>query len=101
LEMSPDKLWKVVEDKAGLTHDDFKKYYKNSSIGYAIFLKRNVSFNPSIKLEQLRKEWLDFRPPQCYRYLREQEMTLVQAITKHDIFSVLENPKYHQTELLL
>lgn len=100
VEMFPDELWQIVKDKAGITHDLFCKYYKNSSIGFAIFLKNPFSFEFPIKLEQLRKEWSNFRPPQCYHYLKDKEFNIVQSMVENDISSILEKSKNYQTELV-
>jgi len=99
VEMSPDELWQIVEDKAGVTHENFRKYYENSSIGFAIFLKNPFSFKSPIKLEQLRKKWSNFRPPQCYHYLKDREFNIVQSMAKSDILSISEKSKAYQTEL--
>lgn len=100
VEMVPEQLWQIVKDKAGITHENFQKYYDNSSIGFAIFLRKTFSFDSPIKLEQLREEWSGFRPPQCYRYLKDKEINLVQSIANYDILSVSEKPKAYQIELL-
>lgn len=101
IEMPPTKLWKVVKDKAGITHENFQKYYENSTIGFAIFLRRTLSFDSPIKLEQLRQEWSNFRPPQCYHYLKDTEFNIVQSMAKQDILSISGKPKSFQTELLI
>jgi predicted transcriptional regulator len=100
VEMSPDELWQIVKDKAGITHDRFHKYYKNSSTGFAIFLKKAFSFESPIKLEQLRREWLDFRPPQCYHYLKDRELSIIQSMAESDILGFSEKTKVYQSELV-
>ncbi len=100
VEMSLDRLWLAVENKAGISHDDFMEYYKNLSIGYAIFLKNALSFEQPIELSRLKEEWTNFCPPQCYRYLREEEINLIQSMTKHDILGMLGKKQTCQTELL-
>ncbi|WP_427160339.1 ASCH domain-containing protein [Aliinostoc sp. HNIBRCY26] len=100
VDKSPTELWNIVGDKAGVAYDYFQKYYRNSSIGYAIFFRRKFSFDSPIKLEHLREKWSDFRPPQCYHYLKDKEIDFIQSIAKQDILSFSENPKIYQTELL-
>ena len=51
-------------------------------------------------LEELREEWSDFRPPQCYYYLKEMEINLVKTMAKCDILGLSEKFKIYQTELL-
>ncbi|MGG6237777.1 ASCH domain-containing protein [Nodosilinea sp. AN01ver1] len=101
IEMSPADLWMVVKRKAGITYEDFHQYYKNSKTGFAIFLKKTFSFDCPIGLEQLRKEWSDFRPPQCYHYLKERELKIIQSMAEKDILSLSEKPKFYQSELAL
>ncbi|MEH2254536.1 MAG: ASCH domain-containing protein [Nostoc sp.] len=100
VEMPPNKLWKIVKDKAGISYECFQKYYENSQTGFAIFFRKPFSFDSPIKLEQLREEWSDFRPPQCYYYLKDREINLVQSIAKCDILNRSEKLKVYQTELL-
>jgi predicted transcriptional regulator len=101
VEMSPNDLWEIVENKAGITQKNFQKYFENSSIGFAIFLKRRISFDAPIKLEQIRKQWSSFRPPQCYYYLKAEEFSIVQSMTDKDILAISETPKIYQIELTL
>lgn len=100
VEMVPEQLWQIVQDKAGISYENFHKYYENASIGFAIFLKKALSFDSPIKLERLREEWVGFRPPQCYRYLKDREINLVQSIAQHDILSLSGKSRADQIELL-
>ncbi|MDY6783818.1 MAG: ASCH domain-containing protein [Cyanobacteriota bacterium] len=101
VENSPDNLWEIVKKKAGLTHKEFKDYYKNSPTGVAIFVNKTFSFETPIKLENLKKEWSDFRPPQCYRYLKDAEICLIQSLTRYELSSLSEQSEYCQLELSL
>ncbi|MFM6566095.1 MAG: ASCH domain-containing protein [Dolichospermum sp.] len=100
VEMSPKKLWRIVKDKAGINYETFQKYYENSPNAFAIFFKKPFSFDTPITLEELREEWSDFRPPQCYYYLKEMEINLVKTMTKCDILGLSEKFKIYQPELL-
>jgi len=100
VEMPPHQLWKKVKDKAGISYEIFNNYYKNSHTAFAIFFKKPFSFDSPIKLERLREEWSDFRPPQCYHYLKEREIDLIRSITNYDILSLSEKFNVDQTELL-
>ena len=101
VEMVPAKLWQIVKNEAGITYQEFNKYYANSTTGFAIFLKEPFKFNKPIELEQLRKIWSNFQPPQCYKYLKDREVSLVESMTHHKISTISEKSKYYQTELLL
>ncbi len=100
IEMPPTKLWQFVKDKAGVNYEIFQKYYENSLVGVAIFFENKFSFDSPIKLERLREEWTDFRPPQCYHYLKEREISLIQSISKYDILSFSQKSKIYQAELI-
>ncbi|MEA5549914.1 ASCH domain-containing protein [Anabaena cylindrica UHCC 0172] len=101
VEMPPNKLWNIVKDKGGINQETFHKYYKNSQIAFAIFFKNPFSFDSPITIEKLREEWKDFRPPQCYHYLKDREINLIKSITKYDILALSHKFKVYQTELLL
>jgi predicted transcriptional regulator len=65
--------WNLVHEKAGITSQDFEKYYQGASFFVGIFLKNPKKFDVSINLENLRKQIPKFTPPQSYRYLKQQE----------------------------
>lgn len=65
--------WKLVYQKAGISSQDFEKYYQGASFFVGIFLRNPRKFDVSINLENLRKYIPEFTPPQSYRYLKEQE----------------------------
>ncbi len=99
VEEHPNKLWDIVKRKAGLSHKEFKSYYKEASVGFGIFLKNTSYFCQPIKLDRLREEWSDFRPPQCYRYVKPTEIDLVEALTDYEIVNVSEKQKWYQMTL--
>jgi predicted transcriptional regulator len=94
------QLWDIVEDKAGIDYQTFQNYYKNSACGFAIFLGKTHLFKHPIKLNILREKWPNFHPPQSYRYIRENELDLLQKITNYDILGICKLEKIYQTELL-
>ncbi|MEO1430612.1 MAG: ASCH domain-containing protein [Cyanobacteria bacterium J06633_8] len=65
--------WNLVHEKAGISSQDFEKYYQGASFFVGIFLRNPKKFDVSINLESLRKQIPEFTPPQSYRYLKEQE----------------------------
>lgn len=65
--------WNLVYKKAGISSQDFEKYYQGASFFVGIFLRNPRKFDVSINLENLRKYIPKFTPPQSYRYLKEQE----------------------------
>lgn len=99
VEDHPKKLWNIVKEKAGINRKEFKSYFENASLGFGIFLKNTSYFCQPVKLERLREEWSDFRPPQCYRYLKPTEIDLVETITQYDIVNFSEKHKAYQMVL--
>ncbi len=100
---SPKELWKLVKDNAGITKKKFDIYYEGATVGFGIYLSQTKSFNKPVELERLRQEWADFRPPQGYRYLKPNEVNLVEAITECEIasFSKKSEQKEYQQLVLL
>ena len=96
VEDAPRKLWSIVKNKAGISYRDFKDYYKGTSTGFAIFISQPISFDSPIGLEKLRQKWVGFRPPQCYRYLKEKELDIIQSLIKQDVISPIDEPKEKQ-----
>ena len=86
-----NNFWKRVQEKAGIEQSQFYKYYKGASVGVAIFLKNPHVFPKSLKLESLRKELPNIRPPQSYRYLTKKEVNHVEKIIQHKIISNSNN----------
>lgn len=89
-------MWNEVQEKAGISHNDFYSYYKGLSVGCGIFLNKTYYFHEPVNLDRLRQEWDNFRPPQSYRYLKPNEINLVENMANFDIgkFS-----RFYQTTL--
>ncbi len=80
-----EDLWSEVQEKAGISYEDFCFYYKGLSVGCGIFLSKPSYFHEPVNLERLRQEWDNFRPPQSYRYLKPNEIGLIENIADFDI----------------
>ncbi|MGC1219232.1 MAG: ASCH domain-containing protein [Phormidesmis sp.] len=79
------ELWNDVKGRACVSYNEFRTYYKGLSIGCGIILTKTHYFEKPVELDCLRKEWDNFRPPQSYRYLKPNEIELVQDIAEFDI----------------
>lgn len=93
-----DYLWDEVKDKAGISYEDFCCYYKGVSVGCGIFLNKTCHFNEPIKLDRLRQESYNFSPPQSYRYLKPNELDLVEKIANFDMSKF---SRFYQTTLVI
>ncbi|MBI4320056.1 MAG: ASCH domain-containing protein [Chloroflexi bacterium] len=73
VEALPHNLWDKVQNDAGITRKQFDAYYLGASIGFGIFVSRTWSFPEPLELVRLRQLLPNFRPPQAYRYLTDDE----------------------------
>ncbi|WP_353259038.1 ASCH domain-containing protein [Prochlorothrix hollandica] len=81
---NPQALWKTVEARAGVTYTEFNSYYKNSKLGFGIYI--DLIHTPrKVSLEDIRKQWRDFRPPQSFYYLKTEEIPLAEQILEHNL----------------
>lgn len=77
-------LWDEVEEKAGITPEEFYDYYSGVKFGIGIFFKKSKTFKKPVELEKLREELNDFRPPQSYRYLKPDEWEVLKRLVDYD-----------------
>jgi len=78
LSSSVDDLWDIVRDCAGITQEHFEEYYSGTDLGCAIFVAESKRLPRPIELDDLRRIWSGFRPPQSYAYLSHDELTLIE-----------------------
>ncbi|MEZ4725691.1 MAG: ASCH domain-containing protein [Caldilineaceae bacterium] len=74
-----EELWKIVNRDAGVSQKEFFDYYKDTNIGYGIYLRSPVIIKCPISLNDLRRVWKNFYPPQGYKYLNAAELSLVSS----------------------
>jgi type I restriction enzyme S subunit len=63
---SPEKIWKLCHEYAGISKKDFFSYFKNSDTAYAIEIGKVNSFPVPIDPYHVIE---DFIPPQSFYYL--------------------------------
>ena len=79
----PSLLWQEVKQDSGLTKREFDLYYENSSLGVGIFIKdKRITALP---LHEVRLKWSNFRPPQSFHYLKDDEISLAEELTKYNL----------------
>jgi predicted transcriptional regulator len=71
----PDRLWRDIKDKAGVTRNEFEDYFNGAKAGVAIHIKDVQELSFPITLSTLRKLWPNFRPPQSYRYVSAGQLS--------------------------
>jgi predicted transcriptional regulator len=75
IEDLPNNLWSITQDGAAITREEFDEYYAGATRGVAIFIEEVFVFSQAINLENLRRKWPTFFPPQIYRYLTQEEVS--------------------------
>lgn len=80
---TPEELWPLVRNSAGVSREEFDSYYHGAEQGVGIFVGSVRSADTPFELDELRKYWPEFRPPQGYRYIRtlkDQEAVLLKGV---------------------
>lgn len=65
---TPDKVWKLTKDKAGITKSYFDNYFKDKQVAYAIKIKQATQYDKPIDLQDLNIQ----RAPQSFMYLKHR-----------------------------
>ena len=65
-------LWKLVQNRAGISRSEFDAYFEGASTGVGIFFNEIQLFHNPIELEDLKL--IGFRPPQGFRYAKVSEL---------------------------
>lgn len=68
---SPNLIWEITQDKAGMSKESFMEYYINKDKAYAIFID---SFRPYTTYLNLEDKYPGVKPPQSYRYIDETDL---------------------------
>jgi predicted transcriptional regulator len=66
LEGSPEELWERTNNMAGITIEEYKKYFDNNLIAYALKIEKIIIYN--IPIDPYSKD-KSFRPPQSFKYI--------------------------------
>jgi len=76
------QLWDEVENKAGITSEEFYDYYEGVTVGVGIFFKNIQTFIQPVKLQVLRDNLSNFRPPQSFCYLTKTQFETVNFLAQ-------------------
>jgi predicted transcriptional regulator len=68
-EATPDQIWKLHGSKTGICRTDFRTYFHGASRAVAITVTNPERFVHPISLARMRSEWINFQPPQSFRYV--------------------------------
>jgi predicted transcriptional regulator len=67
---SPVGMWDRVRRKAGVSREEYLRYFASAEMASAIWLSEITPFERPLSLSQLRERWPWFRPPQSYCFVR-------------------------------
>jgi len=90
IEGTPEALWRIVQDRAGVSAQEFCDYYAGAAIAFGIHLKNAQRLPEPLHLEELRTEWPSFHPPQAYRYLSPAQVSFVGVEKSPSLTTALE-----------
>lgn len=71
---TPDEIWGMVEELAGVKKPDFDTYFEGQSVAYAFEIQKVWEVKELIPLSKLREEIPNFAVPQSWRYVRDDEL---------------------------
>lgn len=73
---SPNEMWAKHSTRLGIKQQEFDSYYANHKKAIGIEFEMIKPITP-IGLEELKKVDPNFHPPQIYRYVTNEEITIV------------------------
>jgi predicted transcriptional regulator len=79
----PDDIWKLHGSQTGIARSAFRNYYQGASRAIAITVRNPTRLDSPIPLSQLRSEWVNFQPPQSFRYVSYQDA--VALLARHEV----------------
>ncbi|MEI7702092.1 MAG: ASCH domain-containing protein [Planctomycetia bacterium] len=74
-------LWHHVQNHAAVTKDEYDSYFLGTDQAVGIVLGIPISLTTPVSLEQLRKAWPSFQPPQGFRYLDDDQVQFVKSFS--------------------
>lgn len=86
IEKSPECLWRQISKYAGISKDEFDDYFYDSEKAVALFFAGYEKLKIPIRLEDIRKKWPDFQPPQNYIYLTDIKNKSCINLNFHHLF---------------
>ena len=71
----PENIWANLSDKLGVNKKDFFDYFENKDEGFALKIDELEIFKNPIETDKLE----DFRAPQSFKYLNEEETEIIKT----------------------
>jgi predicted transcriptional regulator len=70
----PDDVWQRHGVETGVTREEFDAYFEGTTRAVAITICDAAPLTRPASLDELRRRWADFRPPQSFRYLSPSQV---------------------------
>lgn len=74
------QLWDKTKEYAGITKEEFFKYFEGCIEGTAIFIKKVKEFAKALDLTALRQRFGNFNPPQSYCNIDERLLIVLNKL---------------------
>lgn len=87
VEENPKKIWERFKDGAGITREDFYKYFKNRRRGFAISIENLKIFKEPLDPLTIKQ---DFFPPQSFYYIKEDFFHKILENNSEDMYESTE-----------
>jgi predicted transcriptional regulator len=75
----PAEIWRRHGASTGVTHQEFDAYFEGAARAVAITITDARALARPASLDELRRRWADFRPPQSFRYLSPSQVARLTA----------------------
>lgn len=79
---TPISLWRRFGAKSGLSREELLGYFSGKTIGFAIPINNPKCLRRDIPLQEIVGLLRGFRPPQSYRYITKDQLTVLRSAVK-------------------
>lgn len=89
---TPEEIWKVVSESAGLEKPDFDAYYAGRDIAHAMEIIDVWEYENPVTLDALKRMFRNFVVPQSWRYVKPDEHETFQDMELMSVVVKVKNP---------
>ena len=82
---TPEEIWEIVSESAGLDKSDFDAYYAGREIAYALEIVDVWEYENAPTLATLKQIWGNFVVPQSWRYVKPYEYRTFRNISRTNV----------------
>ena len=70
---TPEEVWSLVSESAGVEKPDFDAYYAGRDVAYAFEIIEPLEYKSPLTLDALKRMFRNFVVPQSWRYVKPDE----------------------------